>query len=505
MISVQNLAFLIGHRVLFADVDVHLSKGSRYALVGANGTGKSTFMKLLMGEEEPDDGNVTVSKSAVIGWLKQDQHLFDEEPILHVVLRGRAIIWDLLQKKEALLNKGLSTDKEMHEFSDLEERYTTLGGYSAQSEAEAILEGLGIQRFQDPLKVLSGGYKLRVLLARTLFEHPNILLLDEPTNYLDIVSIAWLETYLVRDFNGLLVITSHDHEFLNRVATHILDVDYGEIRTYRGNYDAFIAQKMEVVDQIMHERRHLEEKRAHMQKFIDKLGAKASKAKQAKAREKAIEKLEWPDTKESSRRAPNFHFSVVQNPVRKVLEVKNLSFGYDDKLLFENFSLSIERGEKVAITGANGVGKSTLLKCLLGELELLDGTVEWGERVEVSYFAQEHAFMKVSDETVLDWLGARAKGGNEAKKRALGQMLFSEDDYKKKVSAISGGEATRVILAKMMLEKGNMLIFDEPTNHLDLESREALANALAEFPGTILFISHDRCFIDKVATRRMYF
>lgn len=504
MISLRNLSVDLGGRLLFSIESLFLSQGEHYGIVGANGAGKSTFLKVLTGEISPGEGEVIISKNSRVGWLKQDQFLHENHSIFEVVLRGRQKLWNLHEKKEAILAEETISEEEGIKLAHIEEQIAHAGGYSAEAEAEALLEGLGIDASlqKQPLKTLSGGYKLRVLLARALFESPNVLLLDEPTNYLDIVSIGWLENYLKHEFSGLVLFVSHDHAFLNNVSTSILDIDYGEVRLYRGNYERFTRQKKQVEEQILLEREHIEHKITHMQKFIDKFKAKATKAKQCKSREKMIEKLEWPDLKNSSRAYPRFHFRQAHPTQRLVLETKDLSVGITDFLLV-GLNLSIERGEKLAITGPNGKGKSTLLRTLLGEVAPLDGSYEWREKVKIAYFSQEHNFLKHDRRTLGVWLEDEARVSKQQVRSALGAVLFTEDDIKKRVSLLSGGESTRLVLAKMMLEEANVLILDEPTNHLDIEAREALAKALKEFPGTVLFVSHDRDFISEVTAEQL--
>lgn len=507
MISIQHIALSYGSKLLFDDVNLHLSGQNRYGLVGANGAGKSTFLKLLMREVEPLMGEIAISKSSQVGWLKQDQDLFLEETILSIVLRGHVELWAVFEKKEKLLQNETLSDKEINQLVEIEEKIDRLNGYAAESKAEDLLVGLGVPKelHLQPLKSFSGGYKLRVLLARTLFHQPDILLLDEPTNYLDIVTIHWLANYLANMFKGMLIVTSHDHHFLNRVCNYILDVDYGEIRCYTGNYDQFVVQK-----KLLHEQKEIFRKNQQkhvdrMQEFIDRFRAKASKAKQAQSKEKQLEKLEWPKVDVSSRKYLNLSFQVGKKSGKITLAVNKLSKQFGEKVLFKDFSFQVHRGEKVGILGPNGVGKSTLLKLILKELEPTSGAVEWGFDLALGYFAQESYEQLSGKDTIIEWLSNHTSRVSEQQIRAtLGRVLFTQDDHFKTLNVLSGGEKARLVLAKMMLEGSNTLIMDEPTNHLDLEGRESLAEALVKYPGTVIFVSHDQAFIDVLSTRIIY-
>ena len=507
MISIQNVAMSYGMKLLFDDVSLHLSGKNRYGLLGANGTGKSTFMRLLMGEEEALVGTVTVSKNEKVGWLKQDQDQFLEATILSVVLRGHKELWRAFAGKEKLLAQDNLSDDDINKLVDCEEDIDRLHGYAAEAKAEDLLVGLGVPKelHNNPLKTLSGGYKLRVLLARTLFDHPDTLLLDEPTNYLDIVTIDWLANYLTSAFKGMLIVISHDHYFINRVCNHILDIDYGEIRSYNGGYDLFCKQKEEIAEQKEQARKSHQKYVDRMQSFIDRFKAKASKAKQAQSRVKQLDKLEWPKVDVSSRKRPKIAFKCIQKSGRIALKLTDLckSFGPKDVITFLN--LEVHRGEKIGILGPNGVGKSTLLKLALKTLEPCSGEIEWGFDLNMSYFAQETYEQLSGKMSILEWLEENTSRVSEEKVRAtLGKMLFTKDDQFKTLNILSGGEKARLVLAKMMLEDCNFLVLDEPTNHLDLESREALADALTAFKGTVLFVSHDHAFVDSVAKRILY-
>lgn len=503
MIILQELSLHYGSKLLFDDVNLLLNRGNRYSIVGANGAGKSTLLRLIMDHETPSLGEIIVAKGNQIGWVKQDHFRYENDRVIDVVVQGKAHLWQAFQEKEILLN-GEWDDKAANKLSELEETIAHYDGYAAESLAHTLLEGLGIPlaKHFEPLHTLSGGYKMRVLLAQALFETPDILLLDEPTNHLDIMTISWLEQYLMNDFKGLLLFVSHDIKFVNNVSTHVLDIDYGEIREYPGNYDNFLLKKKEIVAQKLSEKKSLEDKIARMQLFVDKFKAKASKAKQAASRMKMIEKIELPDIKKSSRISPNFQFTCKRPSGKQVLKIDNIAKSFGDKKVLNQIKLDIKRGEKIAFIGHNGIGKSTLLKIALDELAPDSGAIEWGYETHIGYFAQDHHEMLNSNVSVYDWLCNQVEGESTTNIRsALGQVLFTKDEVEKSVLTISGGEAGKLLLAQIMLKQPNVLVMDEPTNHLDIESIEALAQALKAYSGTLLLVSHDRHFVAKIATR----
>lgn len=508
MITLNDLGMAFGSRVLFCDVNLILTPGNRYALVGANGCGKSTFFKLITGEEEVTLGEILIPKEASIGWLKQDQFRYEHTPIIDVVLEGKPILWAAEQDKKALLSSDAWDDAAGYRFAELEEIIAHHDGYNAASEIASILEGLGIpaEYHEKPLSALSGGYKLRVLLAQALFSRPSILLLDEPTNHLDILSIRWLEKFLKTNFSGLLVFISHDVDFINNVADAILDIDYGEVRKYSGNYAKFLEEKKLINDQKLIEKKSAEEKIAAMQKFVDRFKAKASKAAQARSRMKMIEKVEVPDVVNSSRVAPHFRFTPKRPSGKQVCKIEQLKKSFNDHLLFEKLNLEVHRGDKIAIMGVNGKGKSTFLKILTEQIQQDDGQVTWGSEIRLSYFSQDHHEELNHSASALQWLNDLASGCTEQQvRRALGQMLFTQDEVHKDILQLSGGEAARLLLAKVMLESPNVLILDEPTNHMDIETIDALSQALAEYTGTLIVVSHNRHFIEAFATKILYF
>lgn len=507
MISLNNLSMTYGQKLLFMNVFLNLTGGHRYALVGANGTGKSTLFKLILGEEESTDGEVKLPKDASIGWLKQDQFKYEDTLIRDIVLQGKPKLWDALKEQSSLFDSEDWTDAKGFRLGELEEIIMHHDGYTAVSDAEQILIGLGIDAayFEKPLHALSGGYKLRVLLAQTLFQNPAILLLDEPTNHLDIVSIGWLEKFLREQYKGLVIFISHDVSFIDNVAEYIIDIDYGEVRQYRGDYKRFLAEKALLQEQKLIELKSAETKISEMQRFVDRFKAKASKAAQARSRMKMIEKIELPDIKHSSRLTPHFQFNPKRPSGKQVLKCLDVTKSYQDKVLYRHLNLEVQRGEKVAILGINGIGKSTLIKIMLGLVQPDTGSCIFGHEVQQSYFSQDHHDLLVGSQTLLAWLTSAVTTATEQQARAaLAQMLFVKDNVEKNISTLSGGEAARALLAKVMLECPNLLFLDEPTNHMDLEGIEALGLALSQYTGTVIFVSHNRHLIEAVATRIIY-
>ena len=508
MITLNQLGMTYGQKLLFCDVSFTLNTGKAYALVGANGCGKSTFFKLITGEEQPSFGEVFIPKDATIGWLKQDQFRYENTPIHDIVLQGKSVLWTALQEREAIYNSEDWTDEAGFRLAELDEIIYHHDGYSASGQIEAILVGLGIavDYHQRPLSALSGGYKLRVLLAQTLFQNPSILLLDEPTNHLDILSIQWLEKFLKTSFAGLVLFISHDVDFINHLADNIFDIDYGEIRKYSGRYDKFLAEKALIQEQKILEKKSAEERIAHLQKFVDRFKASAAKASMARSRVKMIEKIEIPDIVHSSRVAPHIEFKVQRPSAKQVCKVENLSKSYPDRPLFKALNFEIKRGDRVVIMGANGRGKSTLLKILMDLVPADTGTMTWGTEVYLSYFSQDHHDLLNRSMTVWQWLNETASKHTEQNiRKTLGQMLFTKDEVDKNILSLSGGEAARLLIAKVILESPNVLILDEPTNHMDIETIDALAHALSQYPGTLIAVSHNRYFIEKTATRILYF
>ncbi len=508
MITFNQLGMTYGQKLLFCDVSLTLNTNKAYALVGANGSGKSTFFKLITGEEEPTSGDVLIPKDASIGWLKQDQFRYESTPIKSIVYQGKPKLWQALQEREAIFLAENWSSEAGYRLSELEDIIQHEDGYAADGQIETILLGLGIPAdyHEKPLHALSGGYKLRVLLAQTLFQNPSILLLDEPTNHLDIESIQWLEKFLKNSFKGLVIFISHDIDFINHLAENIYDIDFGEIRKYNGNYTKFLAEKALLQEQKQQEMKSAEERIAHLQKFVDRFKAKASKAAQARSRVKMIEKIELPDVLNSSRLAPAIQFQAQKPSAKQVCKVEGLNKAFGDKCLFQHLRLEIKRGDRIAIMGANGKGKSTLLKILLNIIPKDSGEITWGNEVKLSYFSQDHHDLLHQSMTVWQWLNdAVAQRTEQQLRKSLGQMLFTKDAVDKNILSLSGGEAARLLLTKVMLESPNVLILDEPTNHLDIETIDALADALVNYQGTVIAVSHNRHFIEKIATRILYF
>ena len=505
MISVSNLEKGFGDRTLFSGASFQLNPGERYGLVGANGSGKTTLLNVLSGTMDPTEGQVAIPKSLRLGVLKQDHFAYEDEEILGVALMGNPELWHALVEKEAILAAG-EDDFDYERFSELEETVQRLDGYSAEARAATILEGLGLptEVHRKPLSTLSGGFKLRVLLAQVLASAPDVLLLDEPTNHLDIISIRWLEKFL-QGFSGPVVIISHDHRFLDNVSTQILDVDYGTVTLYRGNYTEFLAAKVAERERREKEIASREKEIAHHQQFVDRFRAKASKARQAQSKLRFIEKkaAELVVLPGSSRRYPTFRFEPRRPSGKEVLTVKGIRKAFGDNEVLHGVNLEVRRGDRLAIMGPNGIGKSTLLKIVMGELDADAGEVTWGYETHPGYFAQDNKNQfSEGTESTEEWLWTFCPGRDRGFVRGqMGLMLFSGDDGKKKVSALSGGEAARLVFARMGLDQPNVLVLDEPTNHLDLESIEALVAALRAYEGTLVFVSHDRWFVSQLATR----
>ncbi len=503
MITVTDLAKSYGIQILFKEVDLQLTAGRRYGLVGANGSGKSTLLRILTGEEEASAGSVSIPKRLRLGTLSQDHFRFEDVAILQVAMMGHRELWSALAEKERILDAA-DHHFDGERYAELEDIILSLDGYSFEARAGEILEGLGIpsEHHQRPLSTLSGGYKLRVLLAQVLASDPGVLLLDEPTNHLDIVSIRWLEKFL-ESFSGCAVVISHDHRFLDNVCTHILDIDYETVTLYTGNYSAFVESKHSERQRKETEIERQEKKIAEQQAFVERFRAKATKARQAQSKLKAIERIDIQPLPRSSRRYPQFRFSQIRPSGKEVLRVEGLCKAYGDNRVLDGIDLNVRRGDRVAIIGPNGIGKSTLLKIAVGQTPADSGRVRWGHEARVGYFAQDHrqAF-EDGDLTVESWLSAYCAGeGIGSVRNRLAQVLFSGDEVTKKLSSLSGGEAARLIFARLNVDRPNVLVLDEPTNHLDLEAIEALVAGLRSYDGTLIFVSHDRWFVSQLATR----
>lgn len=494
-----------GGKTLFSQVSLQFTAPNRYGLTGANGAGKSTFLRVLCKEEEAESGSVQISAKARLGFLKQDQDMYREQAVLDVTISGNQVLWQAMQEKQKLLAKENATEdskKLAHWLAHWEEVIYAQKGYSAAASAAELLSGLGLSQkmIAGNMNELSGGYRLRVLLAKVLFSNPDILLLDEPTNHLDIISIAWLEKFLVEQFKGVLVVISHDRSFLNNVCNSIADVDFNTITLYKGNYDKFLAARDLALEQKLKEIENQEKKMAQTQAFIDRFKAKASKARQAQSRAKQIEKIELPQIIKSSRRYPEINFSIRRPSGKRVLKVSHLNKSFGEKKVLHNIDFEIFRSQRVAVIGENGAGKSTLLKILAKELQTDSGEIIEGHETTFSYFAQDYAKLLNSNKTAFNWLYEKDAELGMSKIRAiLGALLFSQDEAEKKLKQLSGGEGARLLIASLIVAKANVLILDEPTNHLDMESVEELKRALLAFEGTVIFVSHDRNFVQEVA------
>jgi ATPase subunit of ABC transporter with duplicated ATPase domains len=502
MIATTNLAKEYGARVLFEGVSLQLNAGSRYGLVGANGSGKTTFLKVLAGDEEASAGSFTIAKRARVGVLRQDRFLDDDAIILDLVMRGDAIVWNALQEQRRMTETGGAVDA--GSLADLEDVIAAHDGYTLEARASEVLEGLAIPtRFhRSPLSTLSGGFKLRVLLAQVLVGGVDVLLLDEPTNHLDILTIRWLEKFLA-GYAGCAVIISHDQRFLDNVTTHTLDVDYRTLTQYVGSYSKAIVEKTATRERAEIEVERAEEEIARKRAWVERFGAKNTKATQAQSRLKQIEKIEVAELAETSRRTPSFRVTPERPSGKEVLEIAGVSKSYGDKAVLRDVSLVVRRGERVAIIGENGLGKSTLLRIAVERLAADGGAVKWGHETRVGYFPQDHReVLSDAEATPLELIEALTPAeGPTFWRSELGRVLFSGADVGKKVGLLSGGEAARLLFALIAVMKPNVLMLDEPTNHLDLESIHALVAALKAYTGTVVFVSHDRWFVSELATR----
>jgi ATPase subunit of ABC transporter with duplicated ATPase domains len=505
LIVASGISIQFGAKPLFENVSAKFGEGNRYGLIGANGCGKSTFMKILGGDLEASAGSVAVDGNERVGKLRQDQFAYEEQRVLDVVLMGHEEMWQAMVDRDAIYANPDASEEDYMHAANLEARYAEFGGYTAEARAGELLHGVGIpiEQHNGPMSAIAPGWKLRVLLAQVLFADPDIMLLDEPTNNLDINSIRWLEDVL-NARNCTMIIISHDRHFLNSVCTHMADMDYGTLRVYPGTYDDYMLASTQVREQLLAANTKAKEKVAELQDFVRRFSANKSKARQATSRARQIEKIKLEDVKPSSRQYPYIRFEVDEKEKlhRLAVEVKGLSKSYD-KPLIKGLDLAIEAGEKVAIIGPNGIGKTTLLRCLWGDLKPDYGTVKWAEKARPGYCAQDHAADFAGDMTLFDWIGQwRREADDDQRVRAtLGRLLFSGDDAKKSLRVISGGEGQRMAFGKLILQQPNVLLLDEPTNHLDMESIESLNGALDRYKGTLVFVSHDREFVSSIATR----
>ncbi len=502
MISTANITMQFGDKPLFEDISVNFGDGNRYGLIGANGSGKSTFMKILDGTLDPTNGSVSITPGERIGKLSQDQFAYEEFNVVDTVIMGYKELWDVKQERDRIYALPEMSEEEGMRVGDLEMEFAEMDGYTAESRAGELLMGVGIpiEQHSGPMSKVAPGWKLRVLLAQALFSDPDILFLDEPTNNLDIHTIRWLEKVL-QERRSTMIIISHDRHFLNSVCTHMADLDYGDIKLFPGNYDEYMTAATMVRERMQSENAKKKAQIAELKEFVSRFSANASKAKQATSRAKQIDKIQLDEIKPSSRVNPFIRFKQDKKLFRNAIEVEDLCMSYEEPL-FQNQTFNIEVGSRIAVIGQNGVGKTTLLRNMLDEVPVTSGTIKWSENVEIGYYAQDHADDFETDLNVYDWMYQWRKQEEDEQfvRGVLGQMLFSKDDIKKPVNVLSGGEKGRMLFGKIMMQRPNVIIMDEPTNHLDMESIESLNLALANYDGTLIFVSHDREFVSSLAT-----
>jgi ATPase subunit of ABC transporter with duplicated ATPase domains len=493
-----------GSNALFEEINITFNKGNRYGLIGANGSGKSTFMKILSGELEPTSGNVKLDQNERLATLSQNQFAYEEIAIVDCVIMGHKILWEIKRERERIYSLPEMSDEDGLKVADLEVEFADLDGYTAEANAGELLLGVGIplEEHEKKMSTLAPALKLRVLLAQALFGDPGILLLDEPTNNLDMNTIRWLENIL-KNRNSTMIVISHDRHFLNSVCTHMADLDYGEIRMYNGNYDDFMVASSQSRQLLINENAKKKAKISELQSFVKRFSANASKAKQATSRANQIKKIQLDEVKKSSRVYPYIRFQKKKKVFNKVLEVKSLSKSYDELPVLNKFNITIDSGERLAVIGTNGIGKTTLISCIVKDIDPDTGEVKWSDNAEIGYFAQNHQHEFDKDLSLVDWMSQWGQHGDDMQtiRGTLGRLLFSQDDIDKSVKVLSGGEQRRMLFGRIILQKPNVIIMDEPTNHLDMESIESLNLALSNFDGTIIFVSHDREFVSSLATR----
>ena len=493
-----------GSKPLFENISAKFGNGNRYGLIGANGCGKSTFMNILSGKLTPSTGNVSMAPGTKLGILSQDQFAFEEFSVVDTVIMGDRELWEVKQERDAIYSKAEMSEEDGMRVADLETQFAEMDGYTAEARAGDILNSAGIDESYHfgLMKEVAPGKKVRVLLAQALFAEPDILLLDEPTNNLDIYTISWLAEELNKRKSTMLII-SHDRHFLNSVCTHMADIDYGELRVYPGNYDDYIQAAMLVQEQLHAENAKKSAEIEELQSFVARFSANASKAKQATSRARRLEKIELAEVKASSRRKPYIVFNQHKKLHRLAITLEDLGHSYPDLPLFDNANLLLEAGQRLAIIGENGAGKTTLLKCLVNDIEPTAGSYKWAENAAIGYIPQDNAKYFAEDITMFEWMSQwrSPKHDDLQIKGMLGRLLFTSDDFNKRVQVCSGGEKNRLLFGKLMLQDINVLVMDEPTNHMDMESIEALNNALYKFDGTVIFVSHDREFVSSLATQ----
>ena len=505
MISTSNVTLRVGKKALFEDVNVKFTEGNCYGLIGANGAGKSTFLKILSGKLEPTKGEVIITPGERLSFLQQDHFKYDDYLVLDTVIMGNRRLYDIMKEKEALYMKEDFTEEDGIKASELEGEFATMNGWEAESDAASLLNGLGIETdlHYKYLRDLKGSEKVKVLLAQALFGNPDILLLDEPTNHLDLDAIAWLEEFLI-NFDNTVIVVSHDRYFLNKVCTQIADIDYGKIQLYAGNYDFWYESSQLIIRQMKEANRKKEEKIKELQEFISRFSANASKSKQATSRKRALEKIELDDIRPSSRKYPYIDFRPNRTIGNEVLTVDGISKTIDGVKILDNISFTIGREDKVAFVGGNELAKTTLFKILMGEIEPDEGTYKWGVTTTQAYFPKDSTNEFNNEDTIVEWLTQYSEEKDVTYVRGfLGRMLFSGEDGVKKVKVLSGGEKVRCLLSKMMISGSNVLVLDEPTDHLDMEAITALNNGLIKFPGVLLFASRDHQVVQTTANRIM--
>ena len=505
MLTTANITMQFGAKPLFENVSVKFGEGNRYGLIGANGCGKSTFMKIISKQLTPTSGNLSYDVNETFAVLKQDQFAYEDQRVIDVVIMGNQELWDVHSERDRIYNLAEMSEEDGIKVAELEGEYAEMDGYTAESRAGELLLGVGIptEQHYGPMSEVAPGWKLRILLAQVLFAEPDIMLLDEPTNHLDINTIRWLED-VINQRSGTMIIISHDRHFLNSVCTHMADMDFGELRVYPGTYDQYMLASTQARAQQISDNEKKKAQIIELQDFVRRFSANASKAKQATSRAKQIDKIQLDDIKPSSRINPYINFDQDKKLFRNAVEVSKLSQGYDDnEPLFKDFSFMSEVGERIAIIGPNGIGKSTFAKTLATEMAPLTGAVKWSENVNIGYYAQDHEYLFDNDLTLYQWMQQWGKPSDDEQviRGTLGRLLFSGDAIDKKASILSGGEKGRMMFGKLLLQKPNILIMDEPTNHMDMESIESLNMALTRYEGTLFFVSHDREFVSSLATR----
>ena len=505
MISANNITLRVGKKALFEDVNIKFTEGNCYGLIGANGAGKSTFLKILSGQLEPTNGDVVITPGQRLSFLQQDHFKYDSYTVLDTVIMGNKRLYEIMKEKDAIYAKADFTDEDGIRASELEGEFAEMNGWEAESDAATLLNGLGIETdlHYSQMADLTGSQKVKVLLAQALFGNPDILLLDEPTNHLDLPAIEWLEEFLI-NFDNTVIVVSHDRYFLNKVCTHTADIDYGKIQLYAGNYDFWFESSQLLIKQMKEANKKKEEKIKELQEFISRFSANASKSKQATSRKRALEKIQLDDMRPSSRKYPYIDFRPNREIGNEVLMVENLSKTIDGVKVLDNISFTLGHDDKVAFVGANEQAITTLFKILVGEMEPDEGNYKWGVTTSQAYFPKDNTAEFDNDLTITDWLTQYSEIKDATYVRGfLGRMLFPGEDGIKRVRVLSGGERVRCLLSKMMISGANILILDEPTNHLDMESITALNNGLIKFPGVILFTSHDHQFVQTTANRIM--